>query len=378
MAKDRERIFLSPPHMGGQELEYVRKAFESNFIAPLGPMVDGLEKRLAEVTGFPHVLALNAGTAAMHLALHRLGIGPGDRVLASSLTFIGSVSSVTHRGAECHFVDAEAASWCMDPDALEEAIIACRKGGQEPAAVIPTDLYGQSCDLERIGGICRREGIPLICDSAESLGAGWGEGHAGSGADHAILSFNGNKIITSSGGGALLSRDHAFIEFCRFLSTQARDAAPHYQHTHVGYNFRMSNIVAAVGMGQLEVLEERVRQRRAIYDGYRERLGDLPGFGFMPRDVYGRSNCWLTVVTIDEEAFGASPETVRLALEELNIESRPVWKPMHMQPVYAGAPMTGGAVGEDLFRRGLCLPSGTALGEDDLDQICECIRRTGR
>ena len=369
------RLFLSPPHMGGREQEFVRQAFASNYIAPLGPMVDAFEKEFSAYTGIPHCVALSSGTAATHLALRHLGIGPGDEVVASTLTFIGSVTPVIFQGAAPVFVDCDEASWNMDPSLLEQALAEAAERGKLPKAVIPTDLYGQSCDLPRIRAICDRRGIPVICDSAEAMGAKIRGRHAGFDAWAAVVSFNGNKIITTSGGGMLASHDKALIDHARKLSQQARDLAPWYEHTEIGFNYRMSNILAAIGRGQLEVLEDRVRRRREIFDGYRARLGDLPGMAFMPEPAGGRSNRWLTVALIDPAVFGADTHAVREALEAENIEARPVWKPMHLQPVFKTARVVGGSISERLFAQGLCLPSGTAMTDADLDRVCGIVRR---
>jgi dTDP-4-amino-4,6-dideoxygalactose transaminase len=397
--------------MGGKELAYIQKAFDSNYIAPLGPMVDAFEKAFAEAVGILHMVALSSGTAAMHLALRNLNVGPGDEVFASTLTFIGSVSPIVFQGATPVFIDADPATWNMDPDLLREELARCSRTGKLPKAVIPTDLYGQCADYERLLAVCRPYGIPVIADAAESLGATCNGGCAGTGAKAAIYSFNGNKIITTSGGGMLASSDPEFIERARFLSQQARDPAPHYEHSTIGYNYRMSNIVAAIGMGQLEALEARVQRKRELFEEYRQRLADVPGIAFMPEADYGRSNRWLTVILVSPEAFGANREAIRLALEKENIESRPVWKPMHRQPAFTfevqrarlkavgekidscrahtaigmnrpiRARAVGGAVAEDLFERGLCLPSGTAMSKTDLERVIRIIkgcRRTGR
>ena len=373
-AADRApRLFLSPPHMGGREQEYIAEAFASNFIAPLGPMVDRFEQEMSRVTGISHTLALSSGTAAMHLALRLLGVAPGQRVFASSLTFIGSISSVVHQGGELVVIDADRESWCMDPDLLEEALERANRENCLPRAVVPTDLYGQCADLDRIQTICQRWEIPVVSDAAESLGATYKGRPAGKGTRAAIYSFNGNKIITTSGGGLLASEDKALMDAARHLSTQARDAAAHYQHTTVGYNYRMSNVVAAIGLGQLEILEQRVKTRREIFDQYKQQLGGRPGISFMPQPEWGRSNCWLSVIQIDPEQFGCDRETIRLALEEQNIESRPVWKPMHMQPVFQGATVVGGTVSEDLFAHGLCLPSGSSMSRSDQQRVIDGI-----
>ncbi len=329
-----KRIFLSPPHMGGEELRFVQEAFESNYIAPLGPQVDAFEREFAERTGLQHAVAVSSGTAAIHLALRILGVGPGDEVMASTLTFIGSVTPIIFQGAVPVFIDADRASWNMDPDLLAEELEACRKRGRLPKAVIPTDLYGQCADLDRILAACAPYDIPVVSDAAEALGAAYKGRSPGQGARAVIFSFNGNKIITTSGGGMLAADDKELIETARFLSTQARDPAPHYEHSQLGYNYRMSNILAAIGRGQLRALDKRVEAKRRIFDCYRHALGDLPGIEFMPEASYGRCSRWLTVIQITPDEFGADRETVRLALETENIESRPLWKPMHLQPVF--------------------------------------------
>jgi len=394
--------------MSGEELELVREAFASNYIAPLGPMVDAFEQEFAACTGIPHCLAVASGTAAMHLALRELGIGPGDEVLASTLTFIGSVTPTTFLGATPVFVDSDETTWNMDPNLLAEELAACARRGKLPKVVIPTDLYGQCSDLPRITDICSKYGIPVVCDSAEAMGATyfekskvrsqkseasglrpltpdsgpWSPGcptsdrrHAGAGARAAVFSFNGNKILTTSGGGMLASGDQQLIEHARKLSQQARDPAPHYEHSEIGYNYRMSNILAAIGRGQLRVLNERVDAKRRIFEGYRRLLGDLPGLTFMPEAPTGRCNRWLTVILIDPSEAGATAEQVRTALEADNIEARPLWKPMHLQPAFRGCRVRHGRVSERLFRLGLCLPSGTAMTHPDIERVAAIIRR---
>jgi dTDP-4-amino-4,6-dideoxygalactose transaminase len=412
-AETPSRIFLSPPHMSGRELQFVKDAFGSNYIAPLGPQVDAFEKEFCELTGAKHAAALTSGTAAIHIAFRLLGVESGDEIFASTLTFIGSVTPATFQGATPVFIDCTKHSWNMNPDLLEQELASCANNGKLPKAVIPTDLYGQCVDMERILSVCDGYGVPVVCDSAEALGAKYltkrREGakkgrylHAGIGAKAAVYSFNGNKIITTSGGGMLVSDDEAFIEKARFLAQQARDPFPHYEHSEIGYNYRMSNVVAAIGRGQLRVLDERVRRKREIFDYYVQALGDLPGIEFMPEAEYGRCNRWLTVVLISPEEYGADGEDIRLALEEVNIESRPIWKPMHLQPVFENVEkrakerislkdakalsgkkrypcrVVGGEVAEDLFGRGLCLPSGTAMTEWDLDRVVNVIRRMHR
>jgi len=372
------RIFLSPPHMGGSEQRYVSEAFASNYIAPLGPMVDTFERKFSEYTGIPYCLALSSGTAAMHLALRHLGVGPNDVILASSLTFIGSVSPATFLGAELRFVDCDESTWNMDVALLQEAVDDCLKQGRRVAAVIPTDLYGQCADYDAIRAVCNPHGIPVVMDSAEAMGAFYKGSHAGCGGAASVFSFNGNKIITTSGGGMLASEDKELIDHARKLSTQARENLPHYEHLEIGYNYRMSNIVAAIGRGQLEVLDERVARRREIFEFYRDELGGMPGVSFMPEAGYGRCNRWLTVVEIDPQKAETDREKIRLALEAADVESRPIWKPMHMQPVFHGRTVYGGAVSECLFENGLCLPSGTALTYEEVARICDILKRCRR
>lgn len=398
------RIFLSPPHMSGQEAALVEDAFRSNYIAPLGPMVDAFEQEFAEKVGMAHALAVSSGTAAMHLALRVLGVGPGDVVLASTLTFIGSVTPILFQGATPVFIDSDPETWNMDPRLLREALEALGREGRLPKAVVPTDIYGQCADYDGIRQECDRYGIPMVVDAAESLGATYKGKPAGSLGFAAIHSFNGNKIITTSGGGMLVSNDARFIEKARFLSQQARDPAPHYEHWVWGYNYRMSNILAAIGRAQLKVLEERVRRRREIFHQYRRALDRVPGISFMPEAPYGRCTRWLTVILVEPELLGADREAIRLALEAENIESRPVWKPMHMQPVFeiragglrlegekeaTGSARTpnpfgdktnrwpawavGGKVAETLFEKGLCLPSGTAMTDLDIHRVVRTI-----
>ena len=373
-----ERIFLSPPHMSGQELTYVKQAFESNYIAPLGPMVDAFEHDFAAYTGIPHCVALTSGTAAIHLALRCLNIAAGDTVIASSLTFIGSVAPILYQKATPILIDADKESWCMDVGLLEETLATLDAQGKRPKAVLPTDLYGQSCDIDGLRNACDRYGIPIIMDAAESVGSRYKQKHAGYGTYCAAFSFNGNKIITSSGGGMLASDNKDLIDKARFLSQQARDPAPHYEHTTYGYNYRMSNIVAAVGRAQLEVIEERVARRREIAARYQAALGTLPGISFMPEMAYGHHTRWLTVMLVDPVLFGKSREEIRLTLESHNIESRPVWKPMHLQPVFKDVTMVGGRVSEHFFEQGLCLPSGSSMNDDQIDEVISHIQALSR
>lgn len=369
------RIFLSPPHMSGDEVRYIQQALDSNWIAPLGPNVDAFEREFSQAVGISYALAVSSGTAALHLALIEAGVGRGDEVLVSTLTFSASVNPIIYQGAHPVFIDSERCSWNMDPALLEEELEGRARAGRLPKAVIVVHLYGQSADLDLILAACRRFGVPLIEDAAEALGATYKGRTPGTFGLAGIYSFNGNKIITTSGGGMLVSADETLIQHARKLATQARDPAPHYQHSEVGYNYRMSNIVAGIGRGQLQVLEDRVQARRKNFAFYREALADLPGLEFQPEAPWGRHSRWLTCITVDPEEFGADREALRLALEAENIEARPVWKPMHLQPVFKDCPCIGGDVAGDLFNHGLCLPSGSSLTEEDLERVVSVIRR---
>jgi dTDP-4-amino-4,6-dideoxygalactose transaminase len=371
-----KRIYLSPPHMSGREVELVQEAFASNWIAPLGPHVDAFEQEVAAYVGVPAAAALSSGTAALHLALIMLGVSQDDEVLCSTLTFSASANAIVYAGARPVFIDADRTSWNLDPNLVEEEIAACATRGRLPKAVMAVDLYGQCADYDALHAICDPYGIPIIEDSAEALGASYKGKKAGRLGAMGVFSFNGNKIITTSGGGMLVSENPDFVKQARFLATQARDPAPHYQHSHIGYNYRMSNVLAAIGRGQLTVLDQRVARKREHAASYQNELADLPGIGFMPEAQYGTSNRWLTCVTIDPSAFGATCEDIRLALEAENIESRPVWKPMHLQPVYAGCRKRGGAVAETVFRNGLCLPSGSSLTDAERSLVVQRVRAT--
>lgn len=365
----RKRIYLSPPHMGPDERSLLLEAFDSNWIAPLGPHVDAFEREVALRVGAAHAVALSSGTAALHLALEVLGVGQGDEVLVSSLTFAATVNPVIYRGAVPVFIDSEPSTWNMDPGLLEEELAACRRRGKLPKAVIVVDLYGQCADYGRILEACSRHGVPVLEDAAEALGASWSGRQAGSLGALGVFSFNGNKIITTSGGGMLVSNRADWIEKARFLATQARDPAPHYEHSQIGYNYRLSNLLAAVGRGQLHSLDAKVERRREINGLYRRLLGSLPGIEFMPEAEGGRSNCWLTCITIDPARYGATREEIRKHLESEDIEARPVWKPMHLQPVFEKARVRGGGVAARLFQRGLCLPSGSSLSDEDVERV---------
>jgi len=370
----QSRIFLSPPHVSEREREALLAAFDSNYIAPAGPHLDAFEQSFLEKTGFKYGVAVSSGTAAMHLALRHLNVSSGDVVIASTLTFIGSVSPILFQGATPFFVDSDRETWNLDCGLLGEALKRLAREGRHVAAVVPTDLYGQSCDQEVIRALCDEYAVPMIVDSAESLGATYRGKSSGRMADAAVFSFNGNKILTTSGGGVLASDNREMIDRARFLSTQAREPVAHFEHREIGYNYRLSNLCAAVGWAQLQSLEDRVVRKREIFRAYEEMLGDLPGLSFMPQSAKGESNCWLTVILIEPKKFGASGEKVRLALEEENIESRPMWKPMHSQPVFEKCEYLGRGVADELFKKGLCLPSGTAMTEVDLARIAAIIR----
>jgi len=362
--------------MGGNERRYVEQAFDSNYIAPLGPMVDAFEARMQQMLDIPHAAALSAGTGALHLALINLGVGAGDFVICSDLTFAASANVIRYLGATPVFIDCDEATWNMDPDLLAQELEARSRNGSLPKAVIVVDLYGQPADFDRILPVCQRFGVPVVEDAAEALGATYRGRYAGGFGVMGALSFNGNKIITTSGGGMLLSHHKPYIDHARFLATQARDPAPHYQHSRLGYNYRMSNLLAAVGLGQMEVLMQRVERKRAINALYRELLRDIPGLTFMPEGPGCRSTFWLTCVTLDRKALGVGPEDIRLHLESVNIESRPVWKPMHLQPYYQDAPVRQREVGRRLFEDGLCLPSGTAMTDDEVAMVVGHLRET--
>jgi pyridoxal phosphate-dependent aminotransferase EpsN len=364
--------------MSGLEAPRVQEVFASNWIAPLGPQVDAFEAEFARMVGSPHALALSSGTAALHLSLLLAGVGPGDEVLVSSLTFSASANPVVYLGARPVFIDSETTSWNMDPALLAETLDRKARQGPLPKAVVLVHLYGQAADIDPILQACQRYDVPLIEDAAEALGATYHGRSPGIFGQSGIFSFNGNKIITTSGGGMLVSPDSDLIEHARKLASQARDPAPHYEHSEIGYNYRLSNVLAGIGRGQLQVLAERVRRKREIFETYRQALGDLPGLAFMPEAPWGRSTRWLTVITVDPAQFGATREDIRLALEAENIETRPLWKPMHLQPVFRDCEGVGGRVAEALFRDGLCLPSGTAMTEDDLARVAVVVRKTGR
>ncbi len=372
------RIYLSPPDVGEAERQLLLDAFDSNWIAPLGPHVDGFERDMAERTQIPGALALSSGTAALHLALLLLGVEPGDDVLVPSQTFVATANVVTYVGARPVLVDSDPATWTIDPALVAEELERRAREGRLPAAVITVDLYGQCADYDRILAACADYEVPVLEDAAEALGASYRGRAAGSFGAAGVFSFNGNKIITTSGGGMLVSHDEALIERARYLSTQAREPVVHYEHVAIGFNYRLSNLLAALGRAQLRGLDERVAARKAINEAYRAALADVPGIDFMPWAAYGEPNYWLTCILVDPEAFGAGHEDIRMALEALDIESRPTWKPLHLQPVFADAPTVGGAVAASIFERGLCLPSGSRLESADLERITDTIRDLAR
>ena len=369
------RIYLSPPDVGAAERALLLDAFDSGWIAPLGPHVDAFEREFAAAVGVPHAVALSSGTAALHLALEILGAGRGDEVITSTLTFAATANAICYVGATPVFVDVSPETWNLDPDLLDEELARRARLGRRVAAVIAVDLYGQSADYRRIEAICERHGVRLIEDAAEGLGATCGSRQAGAFGECAAFSFNGNKIITTSGGGMLVSRRRDIVERARHLSTQARQPVAHYEHEDVGYNYRLSNLLAAVGRGQLAGLDAKVARRRAVRAAYQSALAGCRGIEFMPEAAYGRSNGWLTCVTIDPALFGADREAVRLFLESRNIESRPVWKPMHLQPVFRQAAVCGGSVAEALFEKGLCLPSGSSLTAQDQQRVTSSLHQ---
>ncbi|HLE82928.1 MAG TPA: DegT/DnrJ/EryC1/StrS family aminotransferase [Thermoanaerobaculia bacterium] len=368
------RIYLSPPHLSGHERELVAEAFDSNWIAPLGPMVDAFERELAQAVEVGHAAALSSGTAALHLALRLLGVGAGDEVLCPTLTFAGTAFPVVYEGARPVFLDVHPETWTLDPALLAEELERRARAGRPAAAVVTVDLYGQSADQAPILAACADHGVPVVEDAAEALGASYRGRSVGGFGRFGVFSFNGNKVLTTSGGGALVSDDGEAIARARKLASQAREPVVHYEHRELGFNYRLSNLLAAVGRGQLRVLGERVAARRRTFERYREALADLPGIGFMPEAGYGRSSRWLTCVTIDPAAAGVDREAVRLALEAADVEARPLWKPMHLQPVFAGCETVGGAVAEGLFERGLCLPSGSSLTDADRERVVERVR----
>lgn len=369
-----ERIYLSPPHLGDREAQLVANAIASNWLAPAGPDLEAFEREFEQAVDAPHAAAVTSGTAALHLALRLAGVERGDTVFVSTLTFAASVYPILYLGATPVFVDSERESWNMDPALLAEALNASARQGRLPRAVILVHLYGQCADIRPIQDACERHGVVLIEDAAEALGATYRGRAPGTFGAFGMYSFNGNKIITTSGGGMLVSPDPQAVAHARKLATQAREPVAHYEHAEVGHNYRMSNLLAALGRGQLRLLESRVEARRMVFEYYEAGLAELPGLEFMPEAPWGRCTRWLTCLTIEPEAFGADRDAIIERLGAENIEARPVWKPMHQQPVFRSHPVVGGAVADDLFAHGLCLPSGSALTTDQLDRIIGIVR----
>lgn len=376
-----ERIWLSLARMGGREKEFVQQAFDTNWVVPLGPNVDGFERDLADFLGEDRqIVALSSGTAALHLALIMLGVEAGDEVVCQSFTFAASANPITYLGATPVFVDSEADTWNMDPVMLERAIQdRLEKTGQLPKAIIPVHLYGMPADMEAIMQVAARYAIPVLEDAAEALGSELNGQKCGTFGHFGVLSFNGNKMITTSGGGALVCRTVEEASKAKFYATQARDLAPHYEHSEIGYNYRMSNVCAGIGRGQMLMLDEFIERRRAIHQHYQQALAHIAGLTVMkqPSEAFG-SNFWLTCVQVDLEQAGFTREALRMALDADNIESRPLWKPMHLQPVFAAAPYYGNGVSLQLFEQGLCLPSGTTLSDADINRVVNSILQVAK
>ena len=373
-----EQILLSTPHLGDTERDFVEEAFRTNWVAPLGPNVDAFEREMADLVGAKHAAALSSGTAAIHIALRLLGVGAGDTVFCSTLTFAASANPIVYQGAHPVFIDSDDVSWNMSPAALERALAWADAEGRLPKAVIVVNLYGQSADMDALGALCERYGVPIVEDAAESLGARYKGRASGTLGKLGIFSFNGNKIITTSGGGMLLAEDPELIKRAMFLATQARDTAPHYQHSEIGYNYRMSNILAGVGRGQLQVLAQRVEARRAIFERYATALGDLKAFTWMPEPAWSFSTHWLTACTLDPAHTDVTGAELIHALAAEMIEARPLWKPMHLQPVFAQCQYFAHgeeSVSDRLFERGVCLPSGSNMSAEALDRVIEVLRK---
>ena len=370
---NKSRIYLSSPHMSeeGYEMEYIQEAFDTNWIAPLGANVDEFEKELSSYVGAKHGAALSSGTAAIHMALKAAGIGEGDIVFCQDLTFSATANPIIYQNATPVFIDSDYKTWNMDPNLLEEAL----EKYPDVKAVMVVHLYGLSVDMDKIIDLCKKYNVILIEDAAESLGTTYKGKHTGTFGDYGIFSFNGNKIITTSGGGMLVSDNEERIEKVRFWSTQAREKARHYQHKEIGYNYRMSNIVAGIGRGQLKVLDKRIEKKKYIFEYYKKQLGNLEGIDFMPINKWNNPNCWLSCITLSGQV---KPLDIMEALEKENIESRPIWKPMHMQPFFEKYDFIGGGVSEKIFENGVCLPSDTKMTDEELDRICRIIRRLWR
>lgn len=370
-----KRLLLSPPHMSGEEQRHIQEAFDANYIAPVGPQLDQFEEVFAEYIDCPYVIAVSSGTAAIHLSLLIAGVQPGDTVLCSSLTFCASANPIRYCGAEPIFIDSDPNTWNIDPNLVEDELKVAAQKGCLPKALIAVDLFGQSIDMDAIEELCNRYDVALIEDAAEALGSSYRGRRLGARGDLNIFSFNGNKLITTSGGGMLCARSEEAIEHARYLATQAREEAAHYQHSEVGFNYRMSNVSACIGIAQVAVIEERVAARQAINRSYHCGLQDIEEISLMPVAAYGKSNCWLTVIQLDAMKCSVTREELRMALESDNIEARPVWKPLHCQPVFKDCMYRRGSVSEEIFARGLCLPSGSAMTEDDVDRVVMSIKQ---
>lgn len=373
-SQDYDRLYLSPPHLGRHELNYLHKAIEDNWVAPVGPNLDGFERDICEFTGAKHCVALSSGTAAIHLGLRLLGVGPGDEVLCPSFTFVATANPILYLGARPVFVDSEAETWNICPERLREALEDLRRQNRRPKALIIVHLYGMPCHLREILAVAAEFEVPVLEDAAEALGSRYEGRPLGSFGDVGVFSFNGNKILTTSGGGALVTNRQEWADKVRFWATQARDSAPYYQHSELGYNYRLSNLLAGIGRGQMELLEDRVKRRREIYGWYKEHLHAVPSLLLGPQEPEdGRSNRWLSCLLLNSAETTITPEYLRLRLETRNIESRPLWKPLHLQPLFADAPMYGGEVSASLFAQGLCLPSGSAMLDTDLQRVASSI-----
>ncbi|WP_439881668.1 aminotransferase class I/II-fold pyridoxal phosphate-dependent enzyme [Pontibacter sp. MBLB2868] len=365
------RIFLSVPQMGGHEKNYVQKAIEDNWVSTFGPNLPGFEHDICQHTNARHAVALSSGTAAIHLALRVLGVGPGDEVLCSTFTFVATANPILYLGATPVFIESEADTWNMCPDTLQETIEERLKLGKRPAAILLVHLYGMPAKLKKIMAIANEYNIPVVEDAAEALGSRYSGHQVGTFGRIGVFSFNGNKIVTTSGGGAVITEDAALAEQARFFSNLAKEPAPYYQHSQMGYNYRLSNISAGIGRGQIEVLETRVKQRREVFNYYTNHLGHIEGLEFLTEPAKCFSNRWLTTILLPE---GHTPESVRVALEEENIETRPLWKPMHLQPLFAGSLYYGDGLSERLFNRGLCLPSSSSLSEEDQEKVVKQLK----
>lgn len=377
MSEVKKRIYLSPPHMSGSEQKYIEEAFQTNWLAPLGPHVDAFEKEIADYLGVREAVAVSSGTAAIHLALSLLDAKKGDHVFCSTLTFVASANPILYLGAEPVFIDSEPETWNMSPNALKRALEEATLNNKLPKAIIVVNLYGQSAKMDELSSLCKEYGIPMIEDAAESLGSTYKGKKSGTFGEFGIFSFNGNKIITTTGGGMLVSNNVEKLKKARFLATQARDPAPYYQHSEVGYNYRLSNVLAGIGRGQLEVLDDRVKARRLVFNRYNERLSSIPGISFMPELKDTMSNRWLTALTIDSEQAGFTVKDVLEALSHKEIEARPVWKPLHLQPLFEGVTYysheEGHSVSDSLFYNGVCLPSGSSLTVEEQGRVIECL-----